>query len=179
MKPKETIGAFDEFLASHRIAFSAVAIGGTALAILGVISRETRDCDILDPEIPENVRKLAEEFAAEQTRVGNLLREDWLNNGPASLIKNLPDGWRNRLIPLFSGKSLKLSTLGRPDLLRTKFFALCDRGTDRQDCLALKPSVEEIRESIEWVKYQDANPQWPKHVEEALTSLAKELGYGI
>jgi Nucleotidyltransferase of unknown function (DUF6036) len=179
MKPKETIGAFDRFLFSSREAFSAIVIGGTALAILGVISRETRDCDILDPEIPEGIRKLAGEFAIEQTRAGNVLREDWLNNGPSSLTKNLPAGWRNRVTPLFAGKALKLSTLGRSDLLRTKFFALCDRGTDRQDCLALKPSAEEIKECIDWVRYQDANPDWPKHVEVVLRSLAKELGHGI
>jgi Nucleotidyltransferase of unknown function (DUF6036) len=179
MKPKETIRAFDQFLTSHRETFSAIAIGGTALAILGVISRETRDCDILDPEIPETIQKLARKFAVEQTRSGKVLGEDWLNNGPSSLIKNLPEAWRTRLAPLFTGKALKLSTLGRSDLLKTKLFALCDRGTDRQDCLALKPSAEEITECIEWVKYQDANPGWPKHVEEVLKSLAKELGHGI
>jgi hypothetical protein len=179
MKPQETIAAFDEFLGSRGAVFSAVAIGGSALAFLGLISRETRDCDILDPEIPKRIQELAQEFANERTRKGNILRQDWLNNGPSSLVKNLPEGWRGRLVPLFSGKSLNLTTLGRTDLLRTKLFALCDRGTDRQDCLALKPSSEELKDCIDWVKHQDANVDWPKHVEEVLKNLAKELGHGI
>ena len=62
MRPKDTVTSFDQFLASRGAFFSAVAIGGAALAILGVISRETRDCDILDPLIPNRIQDLAQEF---------------------------------------------------------------------------------------------------------------------
>jgi hypothetical protein len=42
------------------------------------------------------------------------------------------------------GKKLRLQTLGRKDLLRVKLFALCDRGIDLGDFLALAPTEEEL-----------------------------------
>jgi len=49
-----------------------VVIGGAALNLLGVVSRPTKDCDILFPEIPEEIAK-----------AGKLSRGDlggeWLN----------------------------------------------------------------------------------------------------
>jgi hypothetical protein len=179
VNPRNTIEAFDRFLKQKQVGFEAVAIGGAALAIMGVISRETKDCDILDPQIPKVIQLLAEEFAREQTKIGNVLRPDWLNNGPSSLVKNLPSGWQKRVEPLFSGTHVKLTTLGRLDLLRTKLFAFCDRGTDRQDCLALKPTAKELSECLEWVKHQDSNSKWPKHVEEMFTSLSEEVSNGV
>jgi hypothetical protein len=89
MKPVETIAAFDQFLEARGATFSAVAIGGAALALLGVISRETRDCDVLDPEIPNEIQRHAEEFAKEQTRKGNTLRADWLPSAIAARINRI------------------------------------------------------------------------------------------
>lgn len=179
MKPTEVVQQFDTFLLERRETFSAVVIGGAALAILGVVSRETRDCDILDPEIPKAILDASIVFAEQMTKQGYILRVDWLNNGPASLKRSLPPGWQNRLVPLFQGKTLSLQTLGRADLLKTKLFAFCDRGFDKQDCLALKPSSDELAECLPWVQQQDANPDWPKHVVKTLTALAKELGHGL
>lgn len=39
MKPKQTISAFDVFLAQRGLVLDAVAIGGAALGLLGVIRR--------------------------------------------------------------------------------------------------------------------------------------------
>ncbi|MCG5055450.1 MAG: hypothetical protein KA712_20990 [Myxococcales bacterium] len=50
--------------------------------------------------------------------------DDWLNNGPMQLSDVLPTGWRERVQPIFQGQVLALSTLGRPDLLKSKLFAL-------------------------------------------------------
>jgi hypothetical protein len=171
--------AFDDWLNQRGLSFEGVVIGATALIILGVISRETRDCDILDPKIPDNIRVEAEKFAKSFKRKSGSLRADWLNNGPESLKKHLPKGWLTRVVPCFNGKALVLTTLGRPDLLRTKLFAFCDRSRDREDCIALKPTAEELRECLEWVQQQDMNPDWPRHVQTQFARLAKELGYAI
>ena len=64
MKPKETLARFDAFLAKHGLPFEAIAVGGAALGLLDVISRETRDCDILHPELSKEIRDAAAEFAA-------------------------------------------------------------------------------------------------------------------
>ena len=65
MKPKEMLIEFDEYLAVRKLQFEAIVIGGAALAILGVVSRETQDCDVLDPNIPLDIEKAAHEFSHE------------------------------------------------------------------------------------------------------------------
>ena len=42
--PRETLEAFDRFLADRTLRPDAVVIGGAALNLLGVISRPTKDC---------------------------------------------------------------------------------------------------------------------------------------
>jgi hypothetical protein len=51
----DTIEAFDLFLRDRGLRFDAVVIGGTALSLLGVVSRPTKDIDILVPEIPQEI----------------------------------------------------------------------------------------------------------------------------
>ena len=91
----------------------------------------------------------------------------------------LPGGWRLRLQVAFTGASLTLTTLGRADLLKTKLFALCDRGTDLADCIALSPDPEELDEAEPWLAEQDANPMWPEHVRSTLADLRRRLGHGF
>lgn len=179
MDTLELIEKFDLFLTENQVTFYAVVIGGAALNLLGVVSRYTRDCDILDPEIPMTVLTASQNIAKDQRRQGQYLRDDWLNNGLESLKKNLPNGWQKRLVELYKGKAIHFSTLGRLDLIKTKLFAFCDRGTDRQDCIMFGPTHAELIDALEWVKNQDANPDWPKYVSECFGSLAKELGYEL
>lgn len=175
MKPIEIIEAFDQFLEKRRLVFHAVVIGGAALNLLGVVSRETRDYDILDPKIPIEILRAAEEFSKSQT----MLDLKWLNNGPDSLKKNLPKEWEKRLESLFKGKAIIFQTLARQDLLKTKLFAYCDRDTDFNDCIALNPSQKELHEALAWVQFQDANIDWPMHVKKQFQKLAQRLGYGF
>ena len=69
----------------------------------------------------------------------------------------LPIGWRERAKRIFEGQALALSTLGRPDLLKSKLFALCDRGTDLPDGIALAPTAAELAERAPWLEVQDGN----------------------
>lgn len=178
MKPNEMLVEFDQYLSVRGLEFEAIVIGGAALSLLGVITRETQDCDVLDPNIPKVVAEAALEFGRDAMSRGHDLKEQWLNNGPESLKDVLPKGWRSRLQKLYFGKALSLHTLGRPDLLKSKLFAYCDRGQDLKDCIALKPSQPELSEALDWVKAQDANPGWPAHVEEQMAKLASRLGHG-
>lgn len=179
MKPSETIARFDAFLASEGLTLEAVVVGGTALALTGVISRETRDCDVLEPSLPEEVLSAARRFAALIRSEGGVLRDDWLNNGPASLASILPPEWRSRLQPAFKGKVIVLHTLAREDLLKTKLFALCDRGLDLQDCLALGPTADELAGALPWLEQQDLNPDWPAHVRATVADLGRRRGHGL
>lgn len=179
MSPREILEAFDRYLAERSLRLEAVVIGGAALNLLGIISRATKDCDILSPPLPPPIVEAARSFAAEVRRRGEELQDDWLNNGPASLASVLPPGWRDRLQPTFSGAAIQLRCLGRDDLLRSKLFALCDRGFDLGDCVALAPAGDELRAILPWLEQQDGHPGWPAHVRATLADLGRRLGHGV
>jgi hypothetical protein len=179
MKPTEIIPRFDAFLAERGLVLEAIATGGTALALLGIISRETRDCDLIEPELSSEVMDASHAFASGLRGQGEILRDDWLNNGPAALGPLLPEGWRTRIQLVHQGKAIRLWSLGRPELLLSKLFALCDRGLDLADCLALHPRAEELATAEAWIAAQDINPDWPAHVQATLQDLARRLGHGL
>jgi hypothetical protein len=68
---------------------------------------------------------------------------------------------------------------GREDLVRSKLFALCDRGIDLGDCLALAPKPDELRAILPWLEQQDGNPEWPAHARATLADLGMRLGHGV
>jgi hypothetical protein len=175
MRPGEIAVLFDEFLQKKGLQFEAVVIGGSALALQKVIERETIDIDCLDPKIPSEVLAAAEDFRIKHPEL--LLIPKWLNNGPESLLQDLPADWRDSVVPLFTGKAVRFFTLGREDLLKTKLFAYCDRGDDFKDCIALKPSINELNDAIAWVSCRDTNPYWPEHVRGQFDRLKKALKY--
>ncbi len=177
MKPLETLAAFDHYLAARALRLEGVVIGGTALNLLGIVSRTTRDCDLLLPPLSAAVVEAARAFAAERRGQDEALADDWLNNGPAALVGQLPKGWESRLQLVFSGQALELQCLGRQELLFSKLFALCDRSIDLGDCLALAPSAEELRTQLPLLEPQDENPEWPAHVRATLADLARRLGH--
>jgi hypothetical protein len=128
---------------------------------------------------PQETLAAARGFAAEVRARGEILQDNWLNNGPAMLAKQLPGGWRAQLQPAFRGQALVLEALGRLDLLRSKLFALCDRGLDIGDCLALAPSADELATVLPWLEQQDTNPGWPAHVGGVFGDLARRIGHGV
>lgn len=179
MLPRPTIEAFDRQLLALGLRFEGVVIGGSALGLMGVIHRPTRDFDILVPELPPEIVSAACDFAKAQREAGVDLQDDWLNNGPMQLGDVLPPGWRERVQRIFEGQALVLTTLGRSDLLKSKLFALCDRGTDLPDCIALAPTSKELAECAPWLERQDGNEQWPAHVNATITDLARRLRHGV
>ena len=171
MITKDILDGYNKFLEDRGLALNAIIVGGTALNLLGYISRQTRDVDIIAPELSEALKLSSEEFA----QTIPTLWSDWLNNGPSSLVDILPTGWETRLQDSYIGTALRLQTLGRSDLLKTKLFAYCDRGTDLSDCLAMNPSPEELEDALLWVVLQDANPLWPEHVQASFNVLTQQL----
>jgi hypothetical protein len=179
MKPREILVAFDRYLAERALRFDGVVVGGAALNLLGVVVRPTKDCDILDPELPEEIKAAARAFAAEMRGNGEALEDDWLNNGPAALAKQLLPAWEERVRIVFAGMAIQLRCPGREDLLCTKLFALCDRGLDLADCMALAPTADELASLLPWLEKQDLNPHWPAHVRATLVDLGKRLGHAV
>jgi hypothetical protein len=171
----KAIKGFDQFLAQKDLSFEAIVIGGAALRLMGVISRNTDDCDILYPKISMKIKDASVEFAQMQKNDGHRLLDKWFNNGPERLAETLPDGWMERKVEIFKGSAIVLYTLDRLDLLRSKLFSLCDRDADFEDCIALNPSEDEVSQIIDWIKSQDGNPMWPEHVESVLGKLMEKL----
>ncbi len=179
MLPQETLFRFDLHLHEHGLALDAVLVGGAALGLLGITHRQTRDVDVLHPELPQEVMDAAVSFAQLERGLGHHLSDNWLNNGPSQLKDILPSEWKARLQPAYVGKSLHLTALGRSDLLKTKLFALCDRGTDLPDCIALNPTQQELVEAEDWVAFQDTNEGWPNHVRATFDELHRRLHHGL
>lgn len=179
-RTSDILVSFDQYLAPRRLHFEGVVIGGAALNLLGVVSRLTKDCDILSPEIPkEEIAEESRAFAIQVRARGGALQDDWLNNGPATLRSQLLPGWEDRLQTVFSGRAITLRSLDRQDLLCAKLFALCDRGIDLGDCMALAPSPSELETVLHWLEKQDANPQWPAHARLTVADLGRRLGHGL
>ena len=150
MMPLDILNEFDKFLANRSLRLDAVIVGGTALNLLGYITRQTRDVDVIVPELSSEIVKASMDFAKNIPH----LWEGWLNNGPSSLTDILPIGWEARLVDSYQGDAIHLKCLGRMDLLNTKLFAFCDRGTDLADCIAMKPTATELTQAISWVIQQ-------------------------
>jgi hypothetical protein len=58
-------------------------------------------------------------------------------------------------------------------------WALCDRGLDLADCVALAPTADELAGILPWLEQQDANPDWPAHVRATLADVARRLGHAV
>ena len=43
----------------------------------------------------------------------------------------------------------------------------------------MAPTATELDEALPWVAFQDANPDWPAHVEATINDLKKRLGHGV
>ena len=132
---------------------------------MGKVSRNTRDIDVVDPPLDEELI-----LAATKTAKEFQLQSDWINNQASDMTSDLPEGWRQRTQVVFTGRNITVHVLGRADLLISKIYAYCDRETDLDDILA-KPSREELQVAKDWVATLDANPLWAAHVNTAISII--------
>jgi hypothetical protein len=102
----------------------------------------------------------------------------WLNSKSHQFVGvagGMPEGWRARVVPLWSGRALTLQTLTRLDLLATKLVAFVDRGTDAPDLEAMRPTGAELSSCWHFVRQYDANPKWPAYARARIEAFAREL----
>ena len=160
-----------------------VVIGGGALLALGIVSRTTRDVDIMATVDPErglvDPRPMSEALQSAAAKVARELQLDphWLNTGPADQVSaGLPEGFLSRLTRHDYGICLTIYLPDRLDLIHLKLFAIMDQGPGRHvtDLAALKPTDDELLLATRWVLTQDAGEAFPQIVKTAL----KDLGYG-
>lgn len=155
-----------ELLESRGQSFELVAVGGSSLMLLGLISRPTKDLDVVarvvdgqyespDPLPPELVE--ACEVVGDNLGLG----DDWLNPGPAALLADgLPPGFEQR-VHTQHHKGLTLHLADRFDQICLKLDAVIfDDPESRHlaDIKALAPSPDELRRAYPWVANRDASP---------------------
>jgi hypothetical protein len=125
--------ALGDVLGSRGHAFDLVVVGGAALLLRGVVSRPTKDGDVVGERRPDGsiarLDALPPPLAQAAIDVARAygLADDWLNLGPASLLDGpLPTGFAERLSPVAFG-ALRLWIAGREDLVALKLWAAADR----------------------------------------------------
>lgn len=164
--------------------FHIVVCGGSSLIITGLISRTTKDVDVValysSGGILQYANPLPERLLRAAFQVADNLGLDrnWLNNGPKDLLRaGLPDGLVDRLYTKYFGKQLTVSFIDRFDQIHLKVYAAVDGGPGRHvdDLVALKPTQEEMKLASLWAMKQDPS----KEFKSTLIDMLKALRYEI
>jgi hypothetical protein len=165
-----------DVLESRSRNYEVVAVGGSALVLLGYVNRATRDVDLVafvergGLVVPS---PLPAPFVAAVADVANALglARDWLNMGPASVLElGLPEGFMDRLEARRYG-GLLLQLAGRRDLIALKLYAAVDQGpTSRHttDLQALEPTHEELLLAAKWTRTHDPSEGFRSQLVQAL-----------
>lgn len=175
----ELLTALGGRLALNRTRAELVVIGGTALTMLGLFVRPTRDVDVvalLDGGELRSAKPLpAEVLSARDAVAADFgVSEGWLNAGPGDLLQwGLPGGFVERLTRRDFGPYLTIQIAGRLDLIHFKLYAFADQGLGRheEDLRALEPTADELRAAARWVVTQDPSEGFEQMLRAALCYL--------
>ncbi len=172
----QALAALSETLAARHLEYQLVAVGGSSLVLLGLITRATRDLDIVatveaGKYIPAG--SLPEPLVEAVGDIGEVLGigPDWLNPGPAALLDfGLPEGFAERT-EVRSFGALTLHLASRLDQIYLKLYAVVDQGPRSKhvdDLRALQPSPEELRGAATWARTHDPSPAFREELAAAL-----------
>lgn len=161
--------------------------GGSALIVLGLVQRTTKDVDILarvkhnpagDIEFI-NAKPLDEPLVTASRIVARdfNLPDNWINTGPTSAVDlGLPEGIMERVLTQKHGGKLTVHFLGRYDQIHFKLYASADQGAGKHfdDLLALGPTADELENAARWSMTHDESEGF----RQILKELLKHMGYG-
>jgi len=156
-----------------------IVCGGTALNVLGLVVRTTKDVDVIGglDEQGRWIKDLPEEFWKGVKEVGAFyqLPKDWLNFGPQSYLETgLPNGLISRVTWKTYSPVFELGYISRFDQIHLKLYASADRaGYHVDDLLQLQPNSEEIVLASKWCLGQDVYEEF----REILISMLIQLGF--
>jgi hypothetical protein len=187
---ESVLQAVGELLAAEGHTIGIVIVGGAALNLLGVVERTTRDVDVLAfavpsegdrPTLVEPPEQLPDWLQRAIREVGRdaALISDWLNTGPAlQWRQGLPPGLETR-VEWRQFSALTVGIAGRYDLVFLKLYASADstgpESVHYQDLLRLQPSGDELDKAAEWVRAQDASPDFARILEEVVSHARQDL----
>lgn len=171
-----------EVLADRGHHYEVVAIGGSALLLLGLVVRPTADVDVV-AVVQGDEYRLAKPLPAPleeaQAEVGAALGlgDKWLNPGPTDLLDfGLPDGFQERVETLkFDGLTVQLA--GRFDQICFKLYAAVDQGSRSKhfaDLQQLGATSDELVRAAKWAREHDPSEGFHSQLVEALRLLGVE-----
>lgn len=169
--------ALGEQLADLGAAYELVVIGGAGLQAIGVVTRPTRDVDVVALRVDgilASASPLPEplQIAARRVSADFGLEEGWLNPGPTDLLRwGLPAGFTERLVTRFYGDALTVHFAGRYDQVHLKLYAVVDQGAGRHeaDLRALSPTKDELVAAARWARTHDPSEGFLSVLQRVLT----------
>jgi len=175
--------AIGDLLDRRGHAAAIVIVGGTALNLLGIVSRTTRDVDVIavgnltegippstllppDP-LPEYLLELIARVARDFG-----ISDDWMNFVAGGQWQTgLPPGFEERVSWQRMG-ALWIGLPGRIDLISLKLYAAADdigpSSRHFTDLIALDPTSDELVAAADWIGTQDPSPDFSKVVAEVV-----------
>lgn len=178
----QALFALNDQLALRHASVHLVVIGGSGLIAIDVVSRATRDVDVVALErdgklvsaepLPSTVRDAAATVARD---LG--LEANWLNAGPTGLLLHgLPVGFVERLVTREYGVALRVSFAARVDQIFFKLYAAADRreARDFNDLQRLAPTDDELRAAARWARTHNMPGPFDDAMARALADLGVE-----
>jgi hypothetical protein len=186
---EKILSALGEILDAGGISIPELVVcGGSALNVLGLVQRTTKDVDVV-AFAERNAQGLvvllkAEPFPAGLAEAAKKVARDfnlpnnWLNAGPTSTLDfGFPVRLMNRVETRRYGKRLTIHFLGRYDQICFKLYAAVDDGGPGKhlsDLGALKPNAKELLEAAEWSITHDVSEGYRQSVKELLRYLGHD-----
>ena len=173
------LAALGQLLAERGLRYELLAIGGGALQLLGLITRPTRDIDVIGLVNDAQLIPIAAlpgplERAVQDTAAVFRLPTNWFNAGPRSLVDlGLPGGVLERAHRR-QWAGLVLHIADRRDQVFFKLYAAVDQGPRSkhfEDLRRLEPTVDELRAAAAWVRTHDPSEGFREELRRALRDL--------
>lgn len=159
----ELLSQVGDLLADRAESIEAVAIGGGGLMLLGLISRPTRDIDLVAVIEGGMLRRaepmpLALKAAVEDVARLRGIDPHWMNAAPSGLVdQGLPVGFMERTERRTYG-ALTLHLASRVDQVAFKLYAAVDQGPGSKhvgDLRLLEPTQRELLDAARWARTHD------------------------
>jgi hypothetical protein len=166
-------------LEERGLRYELYAVGGGALQLLGLITRPTRDIDIVGKVEGQRILSMATlpaplTRAIEDTARLFRISPQWVNTGPQSLLDlGLPDGAIGRAHRRQWG-GLVLNIADRRDQIFFKLYAAADQGPRSKhfdDLRRLEPTPDELRDAAAWARTHDPSEGFGIELGAALRDL--------
>ncbi|MCG2721525.1 MAG: DUF6036 family nucleotidyltransferase [Thermodesulfovibrionales bacterium] len=185
---EKILSALGELLDSMNATIPELVVcGGSALNVLGLVSRTTKDVDVVAfaEKLPNgniNLVKaqpfplILEETMKRVSRDFDL-PENWLNPGPTSAVDfGLPAGLMERVETKKFGAALTIHFLSRFDQICFKLYAAVDQGIGKHynDLVALNPNANELEKAARWSMTHDVSEEFRQSVKDLLRHTGHE-----